>query len=172
MEITETIISREQIHDRVDVLGRQISADYRGKKLILIGILNGAFIFLADLVRSIDLELEVDFIRVASYGDATSTTGTITLSKKPELDLTGKDILLVEDIVDTGTTLTWLLDYIATYQPASIKTCTLIDKHERRETEVNVDYVGFMLNKGFLVGYGLDYAQKFRNLPEVCSMKE
>ncbi|MBW2329308.1 MAG: hypoxanthine phosphoribosyltransferase [Deltaproteobacteria bacterium] len=172
MDITETIISREQIHDRVDVLGRQISADYRNKELVLIGILNGAFIFLADLVRSIDLELEVDFIRVASYGDATSTTGTITLSKKPELDLTGKDILLVEDIVDTGTTLTWLLDYIATYQPASIKTCTLIDKHERRETEVNVDYVGFMLNKGFLVGYGLDYAQKFRNLPEVCSMKE
>ena len=172
MEITETIISREQIHDRVDVLGRQISADYRDKKLILIGILNGAFIFLADLVRSIDLELEVDFIRVASYGDATSTTGTITLSKKPELDLTGKDILLVEDIVDTGTTLTWLLDYIATYQPASIKTCTLIDKHERREAEVNVDYVGFMLNKGFQVGYGLDYAQKFRNLPEVYSMKE
>ncbi len=172
MNITETILSREQIHNRVDVLGRQISADYRDKELVLIGILNGAFIFLADLVRTIELEIEVDFIRVASYGDATSTTGTITLSKKPELDLTGKDILLVEDIVDTGTTLTWLLDYIATYQPASIKTCTLIDKHERRETEVNVDYVGFMLNKGFLVGYGLDYAQKFRNLPEICSMQE
>ena len=172
MNITETILSRVQIYDRVSVLGRQISADYRDKELVLIGILNGAFIFLADLVRSIDLELEVDFIRVASYGDATSTTGTITLSKKPELDLAGKDILLVEDIVDTGTTLTWLLDYIATYQPASIKTCTLIDKHERRKTEVNVDYVGFMLNKGFLVGYGLDYAQKFRNLPEICSMQE
>ena len=172
MKITETILSREQIHDRVDVLGRQISTDYRDKKLILIGILNGAFIFLADLVRSIDLELEVDFIRVASYGDATSTTGTITLSKKPELELAGKDILLVEDIVDTGTTLAWLHDYFATYQPASIKTCSLIDKHERRETEVKVDYVGFVLNKGFLVGYGLDYAQKFRNLPEVCSMQE
>jgi len=172
MDITETILSKEQIHNRVDVLGRQISADYRDKELILIGILNGAFIFLADLVRTIELEIEVDFIRVASYGDATSTTGTITLSKKPELDLTGKDILLVEDIVDTGTTLAWLYDHIATYQPASIKTCTLIDKHERRETEVNVDYVGFMLNKGFLVGYGLDYAQKFRNLPEVCSMQE
>ena len=172
MEITETILSREQIHDRVDVLGRQISTDYRDKKLILIGILNGAFIFLADLVRSIDLELEVDFIRVASYGDATSTTGTITLSKKPDLELAGKDILLVEDIVDTGTTLAWLHNYFATYQPASIKTCSLIDKHERREAELKVDYVGFVLNKGFLVGYGLDYAQKFRNLPEVCSMQE
>lgn len=172
MQITETILSREQIHERVHVLGRQISADYRDNKLVLIGILNGAFIFLADLVRAIELEIEVDFIRVASYGDATSTTGTITLSKKPELELTGKDILLVEDIVDTGTTLAWLHDYIATYQPASIKTCTLIDKLERREVEVNVDYVGFMLDKGFLVGYGLDYAQKFRNLPEVCSMQE
>lgn len=105
MKITETILSSEQIRARVNVLGRQISADYKDKELILIGILNGAFIFLADLVRSIELELEVDFIRVASYGDATSTTGTITLSKKPDLELAGKDILLVEDIVDTGTTL-------------------------------------------------------------------
>ncbi len=172
MEITETILSKEEIHDRVEVLGREISADYRDKKLVLIGILNGAFIFLADLVRSIDLELEVDFIRVASYGDDTSTTGTITLSKKPDLELAGKDILLVEDIVDTGTTLAWLHDYFTAYQPASIKICSLIDKHERRETEVKVDYVGFVLNKGFLVGYGLDYAQKFRNLPEICSMQE
>ena len=172
MKITETILSSEQIRDRVDVLGRQISADYRDKELVLIGILNGAFIFLADLVRSIDLELEVDFIRVASYGDATSTTGTITLSKKPDLELAGKDILLVEDIVDTGTTMAWLHDHFLTYNPTSIKTCTLIDKHERRKAEVNVDYAGFMLNKGFLVGYGLDYAQKFRNLPEVCSLQE
>ena len=172
MEIMETILSSEQIRDRVNVLGGQISADYKDKKLLLIGILNGAFIFLADLARAINLELEVDFIRVASYGDASSTSGTIKLTKKPELELAGKDILLVEDIVDTGTTLAWLHDYFATYQPASIKTCTLIDKHERREAEVNVDYVGFMLNKGFLVGYGLDYAQKFRNLPEVCSIQE
>jgi hypoxanthine phosphoribosyltransferase len=171
MKIT-TILSKEDIQDRVDVLGREISADYRNKKPVLIGILNGAFIFLADLVRSIDLELEVDFIRVASYGDATSTTGTITLSKKPDLDLAGKDILLVEDIVDTGTTLAWLHNYFATHQPASIKTCSLIDKHERREVEIKVDYIGFVLNKGFLVGYGLDYAQKFRNLPEVCSMQK
>ncbi len=173
MHISETILSREQIHDRVTVLGQQISTDYQeDKKLVLIGILNGAFIFLADLVRAITLEIEVDFIRVASYGDATSTTGTITLSKKPELELTGKDILLVEDIVDTGTTLVWLQNYFTRFQPASIRTCSLIDKHERRETEVKVDYVGFVLNKGFLVGYGLDYAQKYRNLPEVCSMQE
>jgi len=172
MEITKTILSSEQIRDRVDALGRQISADYKDRKLVLIGILNGAFIFLADLARAIKLELEVDFVRVASYGDATSTTGTIRLTKKPELELAGKDILLVEDIVDTGTTLAWLHDHFAAYKPASIKTCSLVDKNERREAEVNVDYIGFSLNKGFLVGYGLDYAQKFRNLPEVCSMQE
>lgn len=172
MKITETILSSEQIQDRVDVLGQQISTDYKDKKLVLIGILNGAFIFLADLARAIELELEVDFIRVASYGDATTTTGTITLSKKPELDLAGKDILLVEDIVDTGTTIAWLHDHFTEYNPASIKTCTLIDKHERRETAVNVDYPGFILNMGFLVGYGLDCAQKFRNLPAVYSMQE
>lgn len=172
MEITETIVTRQQIHDRVAVLGSRIRADYADKNLVLIGILNGAFIFLADLARAIDLELEVDFIRVASYGDATSTTGTITLSKKPELELQGKDILLVEDIVDTGTTMHWLYDYFARYEPASVKTCTLIDKHERRQTEVSVDYAGFTLNKGFLIGYGLDYAQKFRNLPAVHSMRE
>ena len=171
MKITETILNREQIEDRVTVLGRQINSDYKNKDLVLIGILNGAFIFLADLARAIDLELEVDFIRVASYGDATSTTGTITLSKKPELELKGKDILFVEDIVDTGTTMAWLYRHFAQYEPASVKTCTLIDKHERRETEVSVDYAGFTLNKGFLIGYGLDYAQKFRNLPAVYSMK-
>lgn len=172
MEITDTILTREQIQDRVAVLGNQISTDYVGRELVLIGILNGAFIFLADLARAIDLELEVDFIRVASYGDTTSTSGTITLSKKPELELQEKDILLVEDIVDTGTTITWLHDYFAQYEPASVKTCTLIDKHERRKTEVNIDYAGFTLNKGFLIGYGLDFAQKFRNLPAVHSMQE
>ena len=172
MEITETILSSQQIRDRVDVLGQQISTDFSGRKLVLIGILNGAFIFMADLARAIDLEIEVDFIRVASYGDSTATSGTITLSKKPELDLAGKDVLLVEDIVDTGTTMAWLHKHLTVYNPLSIKTCTLIDKHERRETEIHVDYAGFTLNRGFLVGYGLDYAQKFRNLPEVYSLRE
>jgi hypoxanthine phosphoribosyltransferase len=172
MKISETILSKTQIQDRVSELGRQISTDYQDKQLVLIGILNGAFIFLADLARAIDLDLEVDFLRVASYGDDTSTSGTIKLTKKPELDLSGKDILLVEDIVDTGTTMAWLYDFFSGYTPASVKFCSLIDKHERRKVDVVVDYAGFVLNKGFLVGYGLDYAQRYRNLDEVYAMTE
>jgi hypoxanthine phosphoribosyltransferase len=172
MKIAEIILDRQKIADRINVLGQQITADYRGKNFVLIGVLNGAFIFLADLARTIDLEAEVDFIRVASYDTATETSGSIRLSKEPELDLTGKDVLLVEDIVDSGITMTWLHDYFMTkHQPDSIKTCALIDKHERRAVEVKVDYVGFQLNRGFLVGYGLDYAQKYRTLPEVCALE-
>lgn len=171
MEITQTILDSEQIKDRISELGKQISSDYQGKKLVLLGILNGAFIFLADLARAIDLELEIDFIRVASYGNRTSTSGTISLSKKPEIDLEGKEVLLVEDIVDTGMTLNWLNEYFSQFNPASVKICTLIDKHERREIDVKVDYIGFTLNKGFLIGYGLDYAQKYRNLPSVHAME-
>ena len=173
MKITKTLISSEEIRNRVRTLGQQITSDYEDQPLIMIGILNGAFIFLADLARAVELDLKVDFIRVASYGNATSTSGKITMSKKPELDLAGKHILLVEDIVDTGTTMAWLTDYLATsFTPASIKICSLIDKTERREVPVTVDYTGFSLDKGFLVGYGLDCAQKFRNLPEICVLGE
>ena len=173
MKITKPLISSEEISNRVQPLGQQITSDYENRQLILIGILNGAFIFLADLARAINLDIEVDFIRVASYGNTTSSSGKITLTKKPELDLADKDILLVEDIVDTGTTMAWLNNYLATtYTPASLKICSLIDKKERRQVPVTVDYTGFSLDRGFLVGYGLDCAQKFRNLPEVCSLEE
>ena len=173
MKSKEIILRREDIADRVKELGRQISQDYDGKKLVVIGILNGAFIFLADLVRAIDLPLEVDFIRVASYGQARESCGTITLSKKPELDLIGKDVLLVEDIVDSGITMDWLQGYFAgEYKTNSVRACTLIDKSERRTREVRIDYTGFKLEKGFLVGYGLDCAQSCRNLPDICSLEE
>lgn len=172
MKIKKTVLGQEEIAVRVKVLGQRITADYRGGKLVLVGVLNGAFIFLADLARTIELEAEVDFIRVASYGNATETSGSITLSKEPDLDLEGKDILLVEDIVDSGITISWLHDYFAAnHKAASVKTCALIDKHERRAVDVQVDYAGFKLDKGFLVGYGLDYAQKYRTLPEVCALK-
>ncbi|MCI5221139.1 MAG: hypoxanthine phosphoribosyltransferase [Candidatus Electrothrix sp. AR4] len=173
MKIAKTILGRQKIADKVNVLGQQITSDYRGKELVLIGILNGAFIFLADLARAIDLEVGVDFIRVASYGNAAESSGSISLSKEPELDLSGKDILLVEDIVDSGTTMAWLHDYfMAKHQAASVKTCALIDKHERRTVSVKVHYVGFKLDRGFLVGYGLDYAQNHRTLPDVCELEE
>lgn len=163
----EILFSREEISSRVRELGLEITNAYRNRPLVLIGVLNGAFIFLADLAREIELNMEIDFIRVASYGDATTTSGTIRLTKPPEIDLNGKDILLVEDIVDTGTTLAWLHQYFAEHNASSVKICALINKLERRETAVVVDYAGFQVEKGFLVGYGLDYAERFRNLPGI-----
>lgn len=163
----EILFSAPEIADRVRELGREITVDYSNRPLVLIGVLKGAFMFLADLARSIDLPLEIDFIRVASYGDATTTSGTIRLTKTPEIDLTGKEVLLVEDIVDTGSTLAWLRQYFKEHQAESVKMCALIDKYERREQEVVIDYAGFRVEKGFLVGYGLDHAEQFRNLPAI-----
>jgi len=163
----EILFSGQEIADRIQELGREITTDYSGRSLVLIGVLKGAFMFLADLARNIDLPVEIDFIRVASYGDATTTSGTIRLTTIPEIDLTGKDVLLVEDIVDTGSTLAWLRQYFKEHQARSVKMCALVDKYERREQEVVVDYSGFLLEKGFLIGYGLDHAEQFRNLPAI-----
>lgn len=170
MNTPKEILRAEQIQERVKELGKQIASDYTGKKLVILGVLNGAFIFTADLCRAIDLELEVDFIRVASYGDATHSSGTIRLSKPSELDLTGKEVLLVEDIVDTGHTMAWLINHFSEIGAESVKICALIDKSERREVEIDVDYVGFEIEKGFLVGYGLDYSEIHRNLPNIISL--
>lgn len=171
MDIANTVIDRQQLAERIAALGQQITADYHGKKLVLLGVLNGAFIFLADLARVIDLELEIDFIWAASYGNAAESSGSVVLRKEPELDLAGKDILIVEDIVDSGLTIALLREHFtAKHQAASIKVCALIDKRERRTVDVQVDYAGFTLASGFLVGYGLDYAQKWRNLPDICEI--
>jgi hypoxanthine phosphoribosyltransferase len=173
MHIAATILDREKIADRVNALGKQITADFQGKKLVLVGILNGAFIFLADLARAIELEVEIDFIRVASYGHAAESSGVVTLRKGPELDLADKHVLLVEDIVDSGITTAWLREYFAArHKTASVSICTLIDKRERRKTAVQLEYVGFELDKGFLVGYGLDYAECYRNRAEICELEE
>lgn len=161
------LFGRDVIADKVRQLGQEITRDYRDRPLVLIGVLNGAFIFLADLARAIELPVEIDFIRVASYGDAMTTSGTIRLTKPPEIDLRGKDILIVEDIVDTGTTLSWLRQYFKEHEAASVRFCTLIDKKERRQAQVDLDYSGFQVEKGFLVGYGLDHGEQFRNLPAI-----
>lgn len=166
----ELILSQQQITDRVGELGERISADYRDKNLVMIGVLNGSFIFLADLVRAVTISHQIDFIRVASYGSSKTSSGKISLSKDVELDLSGKDILLVEDIVDTGTTLQWLVHYFTGKHANSVRTCALIDKKERREADVSVNYTGFSLDRGFLVGYGLDYAEQYRHLPQVYSL--
>jgi hypoxanthine phosphoribosyltransferase len=164
------LISQEEIKTQVKEAGRKISVDYKDKNLVLAGVLKGAFVFLADLTREITIDHEIDLIGVSSYS-GTSSTGEITFTKKPDIDLEGKDVLLVEDIVDTGKTLAALMNYINTLNPASIKICSLIDKHERRETKIDVAYSCFTLEQGFIVGYGLDYNELYRNLPAIFDLK-
>ncbi|MEN8256329.1 MAG: hypoxanthine phosphoribosyltransferase [Thermodesulfobacteriota bacterium] len=171
MSDKKCILSREKLARRVAELGQEISERYQGRSLVLVGVLNGAFIFMADLARSLTIDVELDFIRVASYGMSSTSSGTISLSKDVELDLTGKDVLLVEDIIDTGRTLAWLKEFFRTKGAASVCVCTLIDKKERRQNQVEVDYLGFIVEEGFLVGYGLDCAEQFRNLPAVYHLE-
>lgn len=162
----ELVISRQEIAARVQALGRQIS-EASGPDLLLVVVLKGAFVFAADLIRAISIPLEVDFIRVASYGSGTCSVGEISLGKDLEAPVVGRNLLLVEDIVDTGQTLVWLRQHLRERGAASIRTCALIDKRERRAAEVAIDFAGFQLNNGFLVGYGLDHAEQYRQLPEI-----
>ncbi len=166
------ILSRKKIARRVQELAAQIGRDYEGQDLLLVGILKGAFIFLADLARALEVPAQVDFVRLMSYGKATETSGEVHITKDVELPVHGRHVLIVEDIVDAGLTLDFLLGHLASHNPASLKICCLIDKRERRQVEVPLDYVGFTVEKGFLVGYGLDCAEKFRTLPEVYEIVE
>jgi hypoxanthine phosphoribosyltransferase len=161
------LISREALARRVQELGEQISRDYAGRDLVMVGVLKGVFIFLADLVRALSFPVEVDFVRLASYGSGTKTGGEVHLTKDVELPLRDRDVLIVEDIADSGLTLEFLKRHLAAFQPRSVKICCLIDKKERREVDVPLDYVGFVVAKGFLVGYGLDCGEKQRTLPEI-----
>lgn len=170
MGTREIVFSREEIATRVKELGRMINEEYAGRPLLVVGILKGAFIFLADLVREISLDLEVDFIRVASYGGATASSGTVHCSKDLELDIQGKDVLLVEDIIDTGWTMAALQGMLAARKARSVRICVLIDKRERREMEITVDYAGFVCQEGFLVGYGLDHGEQHRHHPDICRL--
>lgn len=166
------VFARGKIAQRVEELAAQISQDYSGQDLLLVGILKGAFIFLADLARALEVPAQVDFVRLLSYGAGTETSGEVHITKDMELPVQGRHVLIVEDIVDAGLTLDFLLGHLATHKPASLKICCLIDKRERRQVEVPLDYVGFTVEKGFLVGYGLDCAEKFRTLPEVYELVE
>lgn len=160
-------ISSERIEECLNALAERINRDYAGKRLILIGILKGAFIFMADLARRLSVPVKLDFVRLASYGDKSETSGSVRITKDLELPVAGEHILVVEDIVDTGITLRWFLDYLEKLGPESVKVCALIDKMERRETEVFVDYKGISLDSGFLVGYGLDFSEEYRHLPGI-----
>ena len=164
------LISKQEITGQIKSIGQQISSDYKSKDLVLIGVLKGSFIFMADLTRQISIDHAIDFIGASSY-KGTSSTGQIVFTKQPDLELEGRDILLVEDIVDTGNTFLKIIEFIKLLNPRSIKICTLIDKHERRKVKINVDYSCFSLEKGFIVGFGLDYNEKYRNLPAIYDLK-
>ncbi len=165
------VFTKDQIQKMVAVVARRISHDYKGRTLVLVGVLNGAFMFLADLVRELSIPAQIDFVRVASYGAGTASSGKINLTKDLELDIQNKDVLVIEDIVDTGLTLSCLIDHLKSFGPRSVRVCALLDKRERRERAVPVDYTCQVVKKGFLVGYGLDYAEDYRSLQEIYHLK-
>ncbi|WP_319470359.1 hypoxanthine phosphoribosyltransferase [uncultured Pseudodesulfovibrio sp.] len=164
-------ITAEQLAERVKELGKEVAASYEGDEpLVCICVLKGAFLFFSDVIRKIDRDIEVDFVRLASYGTATSRGEDIVFSKDLEISIEGKDVLVIEDIVDTGHSMDFLLHVLRRRNPKSLKICALIDKHERREKKITVDFAGFKLNDGFIVGYGLDYAERYRELDGIYEL--
>jgi hypoxanthine phosphoribosyltransferase len=161
------LIETEKIQERIRELGEQITRDYSGKQLFLIGVLKGACIFMSDLIRNIDLPIAIDFIAVSSYGSSSSSSGEVRIMKDSDTSLKGKDVLIVEDIVDTGLTLSYLQDNFRRREANSVAVVALLDKPERRVRQVEVAYIGFEIPNAFVVGYGLDYAERYRNLPFV-----
>jgi hypoxanthine phosphoribosyltransferase len=171
-QIEKMLLNREEISERTAEMAREITRDYQGSDLVAIGVLKGAFVFLADLVRHIELPLEIDFVAVSSYGSDTVSSGVVRIIKDIDLDITGKHVLLVEDIVDTGLTLKYLSGVFAERGPASVEVCALLNKQEARKVEIEVKYRGFDIPPLFVVGYGLDHAERFRHLPYVGVLKE
>jgi hypoxanthine phosphoribosyltransferase len=166
------LISRDEIARRVAELAEEIGRDYAGRDLVMVGVLKGAFIFLADLVRSLPFPVVVDFVRLKSYGAGTESAGEILITKDVEEPLQDRDVLIVEDIIDLGLTLDFLRQHLLSHQPRSLKICCLIDKRERRRVEVPLDYTGFVVEKGFLVGYGLDCGEGERTWPEIFVLEK
>ena len=165
------LLAADEIHLLVKSMAQRISVDYRGRELVMIGVLKGAFIFLADLIRQLTIPVKVDFLQACSYGAGTQSCGAVLLVKDIGVDIRKKDVLLVEDIVDTGLTVNRMLDHLKSFHPASVGVCTLIDKRERREAEVPIAYAGHVTEKGFLVGYGLDCDEAYRHLPGIYHLK-
>ncbi|NLL42307.1 MAG: hypoxanthine phosphoribosyltransferase [Firmicutes bacterium] len=163
----EVLLGTDEIAKRVKELGEEISSDYADKDLVAVGILKGAVIFLSDLIREIAVPLEVDFMATSSYGQATKTSGVVQLLKDLDTPIAGRDILIVEDIIDSGLTLSYLSQLLLSRKPASIKTAVLLDKPDRRQTEFVPDYVGFTIPDEFVIGYGLDFSHKYRELPYI-----
>lgn len=168
--VKEVLITGDKMQKRVEELGKKISEDFAGKDLVVVGVLKGSIIFFADLVRKITLPITLDFISVSSYGGATSSTGVVTVRKDISCDITGKDVLIVEDIIDTGLTLKYLKDMFVARNAKSVSICSALDKPSRRDKhiDIKVEYIGFQIPDEFVVGYGLDYSEKYRNLSDIC----
>lgn len=166
-KVGRILITEDQVQKRVKELGKQLTLDYQGKDLLAIGILKGSVVFLADLVRAIDLTLQVDFMAVSSYGKSTNSSGVVRILKDLDTDIQGKDVLIVEDIVDTGLTLSYLVENLLSRNPASLKVCTFLDKPSRRLADITPHYNGYEIPDEFVVGYGLDYSERYRNLPYI-----
>lgn len=174
LNVCEKILySQDDISREVQRMGKQITKDYDGKEIVFVSVLSGAFMFVSDLVRNVHLDSYIDFMQVSTYGNSTNTSGDFKIKKDLSNDITGKDVIVVEDILDTGFTLYNLIQYIKSKNPASVKIATFIDKPSRRKQDIEADYVGFTMESDyFIVGYGLDYAQKYRNLPYVGVLSE
>ena len=169
--IEKVLLTKEQLEQRIKELGAEITRDYQGKELVLASVLRGSYVFMADLTRAIDLPLMVDFMAVSSYGAGTVSSGQVEIKKDLSDSIEGVHVIVVEDILDSGNTLSYLLHVLSARHPASISLCTLLDKPERREKPIQADYVGFTVPNAFIVGYGLDYAEKYRNLPYIVVLK-
>jgi len=166
-DVAEILIDEEPLQTRIDELGREISVDYEGRDLLLVGVLKGAVFLLADLMRRLSVPCEIDFMAISSYGAGTDSSGVVRILKDLDASIAGRDVLVIEDIIDSGLTLSYLMRSLTAREPASLEVCALLTKPERREIEIPVRYVGFEIPNKFVIGYGLDYAERYRNLPYI-----
>ncbi len=172
-EIIGTVmITGEQIQEKAKEIGRQITEDFRGEEIIMVGILRGAVLWMADIMKNVALDMTIDFMAVSSYGAATKTSGVVRINKDLETDIEGRKVIIVEDIVDSGVTLNYLVGYFKSRGADEIRICSLLDKPEGRRVEIDVDYIGFTVDDRFIVGYGLDYDQRYRNLPYITYLEQ
>ncbi len=172
VELGEIIISQEQIENRAKEIGKQISEDYAGEEVYVIGILKGAVLWMSEVLKNMDLPARIDFMAVSSYGASTKSSGVVKINKDLDDSVEGRNVIIMEDIVDSGVTLNYLKEYLTGMHPKSLKICTLLDKPEGRKKDIDVDYIGFEVGHVFIVGFGLDFDQRFRNLPYITSVKE
>lgn len=170
--IGTVMITQQQINERAAEIGRQIEEDYAGESIVLVGILRGAVVWMADIMKNVNLDMRIDFMAVSSYGSATKSSGIVKINKDLDTDIEGKHVIIIEDIVDSGITLNYLKGYMENREAKSVKICTLLDKPEGRKVDIDVDYIGFTVDDRFIIGYGLDYDQKYRNLPYISYLEE